>query len=213
MIDTSPPPSRSVSYPWPGSHARRATSCVLPSCGEASVVPASWSEKGRRRAPRARPRPMSRQPRCDRLALRLGEGIDRRIRADVARVDRAGEDRLDGLGTGVEGVRLETTSAPSASASPILDPDDRRRMGHVRKVAEPEGQRIAFRSFADAAGGQREDADHGNGGATHGHSDSYGLLSNRSQQYTHIALVKPARHGIGALRQPERLCYPRKQMR
>ena len=40
-IVTSPPPSGVVAKPCSASHARRATSCVLPSDGVATVVPAS----------------------------------------------------------------------------------------------------------------------------------------------------------------------------
>ena len=39
VIETSPPPAVSVASPWPLSQARSATSWVLPSDGDARVLP------------------------------------------------------------------------------------------------------------------------------------------------------------------------------
>ena len=44
---------------------------------------------------------------ADGFAVRLREGVDRRVRADERGVERAAEDRLDGVGSGVEGRELE----------------------------------------------------------------------------------------------------------
>src|SRR3712207_7081401 len=46
-IETAPPPAVSVSSPCSASHVRRATSWVLPSCGDASVVPSRSSADSR----------------------------------------------------------------------------------------------------------------------------------------------------------------------
>ena len=63
--------------------------------------------------------------------------VDRRVRADEGGVEGAGEDRLDGLGAGVEGRRLERdVGAERLLEQAVLDADDRRGVGDVREVAE-----------------------------------------------------------------------------
>ena len=75
-----------------------------------------------------------------RLAVGLGVAVDRRVRADEAGVDGAGEDRLDDLGAGVERRRLERGGrAERIVEQPGVDADDRRRVGDVREVAEAQG--------------------------------------------------------------------------
>ncbi len=148
-IETSPPPAGSVLRPFFFSQVRSATSWVLPSCGDATVLPFRSSallmlglddqERAARR--RARDDP-------DRLAVRLRVRVDRRVRPDVGGVERAREQRLDRRGAGVERARLELTLLPSfCCEDAALDADDRRRVGDVGEVAEPQRD-VALRGAA-----------------------------------------------------------------
>ena len=55
------------------------------------------------------------------------------------------EHRLDGLGAGVEGGQLELGAAEGVLEDALLDPDDRRGVGDVGEVAEPQRCRWARR--------------------------------------------------------------------
>ena len=75
----------------------------------------------------------------DRLALGLGPGVDRRVRSDEARVDRAAEERLDGLRPGVERRGLQRhVAAEVLGVDALLDAGDGDGVGEVREVAEPQ---------------------------------------------------------------------------
>ena len=144
-ICTSPPPAVSVSRPFDFSQVRSATSWVLPSCGDATTLP---FEVGRAvdRLVDDEVRAARRRARDDLHALvELGPRGDGRARADVAGVERSGLERLERLGAGVERVSSRFTFLPSAfSKMPLLDADDRRRVGDVGEVAEPERDRLAL---------------------------------------------------------------------
>ena len=76
---------------------------------------------------------------AQRLAVGLGVAVDRRVGADEAGVEGAGEHRLDDLGAGVERRRLELDAvAERLGEEAGLDADDRRGVGDVREVAEPQ---------------------------------------------------------------------------
>ena len=73
----------------------------------------------------------------DRLPGRLREGIDRRVRADVADVDRAVQERLHRGRAGVEGGSLEyDTWAERPCEDPAFDTDEGRGVRDVREVAQ-----------------------------------------------------------------------------
>ena len=138
---TSPPPAVSVVKPCSLSHARRATSCVLPSDGVASLAAA-------RSAGASMPFPDDERRAARRgagddaqlLAVRPGVAVDRRVGPDEAGVERVGEHRLDDLGARVERRRLERhVRAEGVGEQPGADAEDRRSVGHVGEV--PEAQR------------------------------------------------------------------------
>ena len=82
----------------------------------------------------------------------LRVGVDRGAGADVGRVDRPAEQRLDGRRTGVERLRLELdVGAEGFGEDPLLDADERRGVGDVREVAEPQGDLFARKSLSAAA--------------------------------------------------------------
>ena len=83
--------------------------------------------------------------------------VDRRVRADVGRVDRAGEQRLDRSRAGVEGLdaRALTRSPSASSKSAALHADDRGRVGDVGEVAEAQ-RRPASSSDCVRAGRDRQ---------------------------------------------------------
>ena len=72
------------------------------------------------------------------LAAGLDERVDRRVRADVGRVDRAGGQSLDRGGAGVEHLGRDVDSGQRVREETLLEPDERGRVGHVREVAELE---------------------------------------------------------------------------
>ena len=71
-----------------------------------------------------------------RLAAGLDERVDRRVRADVGGVDRAGRERLDRGGTGVEDLRRHVDVAEGVLEEPLFEPDERGRVGDVGEVAQ-----------------------------------------------------------------------------
>ena len=108
-------------------------------------------------------------PQC--LAARLGVAVDRRVGPDEAGVQRTGEHRLDDLGARVERRRLQRHRRPeSVGEVPTVHPDDRRRVGDVREVAEPQRRRAARRGrgAGDRAGGGRGRGLGGSGGGRRG---------------------------------------------
>ena len=81
---------------------------------------------------------------AQRLAVGLGVAVDRRVGADEAGVEGAGEHRLDDLGAGVERRQLELdVGAERLGEQPGLDADDRRGVGDVREVAEAQRDGLA----------------------------------------------------------------------
>ena len=78
----------------------------------------------------------------DRLAVRLRERVDRRVRPDEGDVDRAGEDGGDGVAAGVERMSFELyVGAERGREQALLEPDQRRCMSQVREVSQPDRQR------------------------------------------------------------------------
>ena len=71
-----------------------------------------------------------------RLAGGLDERVDRRVRPDVGRVDRAGRQRLDRGGAGVEDGCRHVDVAEGVGEEPLLEADERRRVRDVGEVAE-----------------------------------------------------------------------------
>ena len=80
-----------------------------------------------------------------RRALRLREAVDRRVGADVGGVDRVGEQGVDGVGAGVERRRLERDVRAELvlGEDALVDADERRGVGDVREVAEPQRDLLA----------------------------------------------------------------------
>ena len=70
------------------------------------------------------------------LAARLDERVDRGVGTDVGGVDRAGRQRLDRGGAGVEDLRGHLDVAEGVVEQSFLEPDEGRRVGDVREVAE-----------------------------------------------------------------------------
>ena len=140
VICTSPPPLVSVSKPCSLSQARRATSWVLPSDGVASVVPArSAGESMPSRTTSEAPPDVVPATMRSASPPGLGVAVDRRVGADEAGVEGAGEQRLDDLGAGVERRQLQRdVGAERLGEQAGLDADDRRGVGDVREVAEPQ---------------------------------------------------------------------------
>ena len=78
----------------------------------------------------------------DGLAVRLDEGVDRRVGAHVAGVDRVREERLDRLRPRAEDRGLERhVGSQRLGEDALLDADQGGRVGQVREVAEPKGDR------------------------------------------------------------------------
>ena len=80
-----------------------------------------------------------------RLAVGLGEAIDRRVGTDERCVDRSGQQRLDRLAAGVEVQHLQgDVGTHGLGERTAVDADDRRGMGDVREVPEPQRHRFGF---------------------------------------------------------------------
>ena len=129
-IVTSPPPAASTAKPWSASQVRSATSWVLPVCGLATILPSScagvvmpWATTSDA-PPEVAPATMR-----SGLAAGLGEGVDRRVRADEGGVERAGEQRLDGRGAGVEDLGVERGAAEGLGEEARRRRRRRRRRG------------------------------------------------------------------------------------
>ena len=98
----------------------------------------------------------------DRLAARLRVRVDGGVRPDVGGVQRARVQRLYGLGAGVERARLELrVVAELLLEDAALDADDRRGVGDVGEVAEPERDVPLLRRRPGA--GRGEEPDRGGG--------------------------------------------------
>ena len=160
-IETSPPPSTVAVRFCVESQCRSATSWVLPSCGVASLAPLSCAASvisgfTTRDAPPDGPRDDA-----DALATRLGIGSDGGIGADVADVERAAEDRLDDVGSGIEGLHGHLGTAGSPGEVTGGGSHQSRRMGQVGEEPDVEGRarRRAAPSAreADADGGRAEE--------------------------------------------------------
>ncbi len=76
------------------------------------------------------------------LAVRLCERVDGRVGTDEGRVERPGQDRGHGFGTGVEGLCLELVLPERVCEVAAFDADQRRCVRHVREVAEVHGDRV-----------------------------------------------------------------------
>ena len=127
-----------MAKPFSASQARRATSWVLPRAGEASVVPAEIvggvDPLG---DDQARPARGGAGDDPQRLAVGLGEAVDRRVGADERGIDRPGQQRLDRLAAGVEvGDLQRDVGSQCLGEGTVVDADDRWGVGHVREVAE-----------------------------------------------------------------------------
>src|SRR2546421_578465 len=98
----------------------------------------------------------------DRLTARLCVGVDGRVGADVRGVERTRGHGLDRGRAGVERARLELHVASElVLEDAALYADDRRRMGYVGEVAEPERDVALLRRRPRA--GRREKADRDGG--------------------------------------------------
>ena len=112
------------------SQARSATSWVLPSSGWRSSCPSGPRRRDVGLDDQEAPPEVA--PETIRMASPsdLCEGVDGRVRADVGGVDGAGEERLDGLGAGVERLRSRAcVGAEGFGEDALLDADDGRWRG------------------------------------------------------------------------------------
>ena len=156
LMETSPPPVVSVVRPCSASQVRRATSWVLPSWGEATILPfrsAASVDLGLHDELGAAGGGAGHD--AHGLAVRLLVGVHRRVGPDVGDVEGVGEERLGGLGAGVEGLGLErgAEGLELLGEQALLHADQGGGVGDVREVAEAHRDRVAGGQLGDGEGG------------------------------------------------------------
>jgi hypothetical protein len=112
LIDTSPPPEVSLLSPLFLSQVRRATSWVLPSCGEADGLPLRSAGPLMSGLTTSDAPPGGAGDDPQRLAPRLGVAVDGGVGPEVGGVDGVGEQGLDGGRSGVVGRGLQLDVGP-----------------------------------------------------------------------------------------------------